>query len=129
MMETFRQFCGVFKLRIGAAITLCAVAGMAVTPGAPLGPDQIGVLVLAVFLSSASAGAFNQYAERDLDAGIVYINAPTIGAEIQLPFGGVKMSGLGRKEAGGRGGALDMFTKWKVVYRDFSGRLQKAQMD
>lgn len=68
-------------------------------------------------------------AERDLDAGIVYINAPTIGAEIQLPFGGTKKSGLGRKEAGGRGGALDMFTKWKVIYRDFSGRLQKAQID
>jgi len=68
-------------------------------------------------------------AERDLDAGIVYINAPTIGAEIQLPFGGVKKSGLGKKEAGGRGGALDTFTRWKVVYRDFSGRLQKAQID
>lgn len=68
-------------------------------------------------------------AERDLDAGIVYINAPTIGAEIQLPFGGTKKSGLGRKEAGGRGGALDMFTKWKVIYRDFSGKLQKAQID
>jgi aldehyde dehydrogenase (NAD+) len=68
-------------------------------------------------------------AERDLDAGIVYINAPTIGAEIQLPFGGTKKSGLGRKEAGGRGGALDMFTKWKVIYRDFSGRLQKAQIE
>jgi acyl-CoA reductase-like NAD-dependent aldehyde dehydrogenase len=68
-------------------------------------------------------------AERDLEAGIVYINAPTIGAEIQLPFGGTKKSGLGRKEAGGRGGALDMFTKWKVIYRDFSGRLQKAQID
>lgn len=68
-------------------------------------------------------------AERDLDAGIVYINAPTIGAEIQLPFGGTKKSGLGRREAGGKGGALDMFTKWKVIYRDFSGRLQKAQID
>ena len=68
-------------------------------------------------------------AERDLDAGIVYINAPTIGAEIQLPFGGTKRSGLGRKEAGGRGGSLDMFTKWKVICRDFSGRLQKAQID
>ncbi|MBI5970372.1 MAG: aldehyde dehydrogenase family protein [Deltaproteobacteria bacterium] len=68
-------------------------------------------------------------AERDLDAGIVYINAPTIGAEIQLPFGGTKKSGLGRREAGGRGGAIDMFTKWKVVYRDYSGRLQKAQID
>ncbi|MBI5237985.1 MAG: aldehyde dehydrogenase family protein [Deltaproteobacteria bacterium] len=68
-------------------------------------------------------------AERDLDAGLVYINAPTIGAEIQLPFGGTKKSGLGRREAGGRGGAIEMFTKWKVIYRDFSNRLQKAQID
>ncbi len=68
-------------------------------------------------------------AERDLDTGIVYINASTIGAEIQLPFGGIKHSGYGRKEAGGRGGALDTYSRWKVVYRDFSGRLQKAQID
>lgn len=68
-------------------------------------------------------------AERDLDAGIVYINAPTIGAEIQLPFGGIKKSGLGPREAGGSGGALDMFTRWKIIYRDYSGSLQKAQID
>jgi aldehyde dehydrogenase (NAD+) len=68
-------------------------------------------------------------AERDLSSGIIYINAPTIGAEIQLPFGGIKKSGIGHKEAGGRGGALDMFTTWKVIYRDFSARLQKAQID
>ncbi|MBI3392561.1 MAG: hypothetical protein HY039_05170, partial [Nitrospirae bacterium] len=46
-----------------------------------------------------------------------------------LPFGGTKGSGSGPREAGGRGGALDFFTKWKVIYRDFSGRLQKAQID
>jgi aldehyde dehydrogenase (NAD+) len=68
-------------------------------------------------------------AERDLETGIVYINASTIGAEIQLPFGGIKHSGYGRKEAGGRGGALDTYSRWKVIYRDFSGRLQKAQID
>ncbi|HET6370477.1 MAG TPA: aldehyde dehydrogenase family protein [Nitrospiria bacterium] len=68
-------------------------------------------------------------AERDLDTGLVYVNASTIGAEIQLPFGGTKRTGLGPREAGGRGGALDLYTKWKVVYRDFSGRLQKAQID
>ncbi|MBI5235728.1 MAG: aldehyde dehydrogenase family protein [Deltaproteobacteria bacterium] len=68
-------------------------------------------------------------AERDLEAGIVYINAPTIGAEIQLPFGGIKKSGMGHGEAGGRGGSLDMFSRCKVIYRDFSGRLQKAQID
>ena len=68
MVETLKQFSDVFKLRIGAAITLCTLAGMAVTPGNPLTANQIAVLVLAVFLSSASAGAFNQFAERDLDA-------------------------------------------------------------
>jgi aldehyde dehydrogenase (NAD+) len=68
-------------------------------------------------------------AERNLESGIVYINASTIGAEIQLPFGGFKHSGSGRAEAGGMGGALDTFTRWKVIYRDFSGRLQKAQID
>ncbi|MBI3607497.1 MAG: aldehyde dehydrogenase family protein [Nitrospirae bacterium] len=67
-------------------------------------------------------------AERDLDTGIVYINASTIGAEIQLPFGGTKRTGLGPREAGGRGGALDLYTKWKVIYRDYSGKLQKAQI-
>lgn len=68
-------------------------------------------------------------AERDLDTGLIYINASTIGAEIQLPFGGTKRTGLGPREAGGRGGALDLYTKWKIIYRDFSGRLQKAQID
>ncbi len=68
-------------------------------------------------------------AERDLDTGLVYINASTIGAEIQLPFGGTKRTGIGPREAGGRGGALDHYTKWKVIYRDFSGRLQRAQID
>jgi acyl-CoA reductase-like NAD-dependent aldehyde dehydrogenase len=72
---------------------------------------------------------YSATAERDLDTGIVYINASTIGAEIQMPFGGEKISGLGSKEAGGRGGALDLFTRWKVIYRDYSGKLQKAQID
>lgn len=68
-------------------------------------------------------------AEHELDTGIVYINAPTIGAEIQLPFGGTKETGIGHREAGGSGGALDAYSKWKVIYRDFSGRLQRAQID
>jgi aldehyde dehydrogenase (NAD+) len=67
--------------------------------------------------------------ERDLQTGIVYINASTIGAEIQLPFGGWKRSGSDRPEAGGRGGALEFYSRVKVIYRDFSGRLQKAQID
>ena len=68
-------------------------------------------------------------AERDLASGIVYINASTIGAEVQLPFGGWRHSGSGHPEAGGRGGAIDFFSRVKVIYRDFSGRLQKAQID
>jgi alpha-ketoglutaric semialdehyde dehydrogenase len=68
-------------------------------------------------------------AERDLKTGLVYINASTIGAEIQLPFGGWKHSGSGHPEAGGRGGAIDFYSRAKVIYRDFSGRLQKAQID
>ena len=64
---------------------------------------------------------------EDLESGIVYINAPTIGAEIQLPFGGVKQTGNGHREAGTS--AIDQFTEWKSVYIDYSGRLQKAQID
>jgi aldehyde dehydrogenase (NAD+) len=68
-------------------------------------------------------------AERDLQTGIVYINASTIGAEVHLPFGGWRHSGSGHPEAGGRGGAIDFFSRVKVIYRDFSGRLQRAQID
>ena len=68
MAKTLERISNVFKLRIGVAITLCALAGMAMTPGASLPPWKIAVLALVVFLSSASAGAFNQYAERELDA-------------------------------------------------------------
>ena len=64
---------------------------------------------------------------RDLDAGITYINAPTIGAEVHLPFGGVKQTGNGHREGGV--GAFDFYTEWKAVYVDYSDRLQKAQID
>jgi len=66
-------------------------------------------------------------AMRDLDAGITYINAPTIGAEVHLPFGGVKATGNGHREGGI--GAIDFYTEWKSVYVDYSDRLQKAQID
>ncbi len=62
-----------------------------------------------------------------LDTGIVYVNAPTIGAEIHLPFGGNKHTGNGYREAGTRG--LEQFSETKSVYIDYSGRLQKAQID
>jgi len=66
-------------------------------------------------------------AMRDLDAGITYINAPTIGAEVHLPFGGVKATGNGHREGGV--GAIDFYSEWKSVYVDYSDRLQKAQID
>jgi alpha-ketoglutaric semialdehyde dehydrogenase len=66
-------------------------------------------------------------AMRDLFTGIFYVNAPTIGAEVQLPFGGTKQTGNGHREAGDT--ALDIFSEWKAIYVDFSGKLQKAQID
>lgn len=66
-------------------------------------------------------------AQRDLDTGIVYINAGTTGAEIHLPFGGTKGTGNGHRDSGVA--ALDVFTEWKSVYVDFSGKLQRAQID
>jgi aldehyde dehydrogenase (NAD+) len=66
-------------------------------------------------------------AMRDLQAGITYVNAGTIGAEVHLPFGGTKETGNGHREAGQA--ALDVFTEWKSIYVDYSGRLQRAQID
>ncbi len=64
---------------------------------------------------------------RDAETGIVYVNAGTIGAEIQLPFGGMKATGNGHREAGRA--ALDTFGEWKAIYVDYSGKLQRAQID
>ena len=64
---------------------------------------------------------------RDAETGLVYVNAGTIGAEIQLPFGGMKTTGNGHREAGRA--ALDVYSEWKSIYVDFSGKLQRAQMD
>ncbi|MGH9369056.1 MAG: aldehyde dehydrogenase family protein [Thermoanaerobaculia bacterium] len=66
-------------------------------------------------------------AMREFETGIFYVNSSTIGAEVHLPFGGMKNTGNGHREAGIAG--LDVFTEWKSIYVDFSGRLQKAQID
>jgi aldehyde dehydrogenase (NAD+) len=94
--------------------------GVAIVNGVPFG------LSSSVYSRDVNVTARG---ERDLKTGIVYINASTIGAEVHLPFGGWRHSGSGHPEAGGRGGAIDFFSRIKVVYRDFSGRLQKAQID
>jgi aldehyde dehydrogenase (NAD+) len=66
-------------------------------------------------------------AMRDMYTGIFYVNAPTIGAETHLPFGGTKETGNGHREAGVAG--IDVFTEWKSCYIDYSGSLQRAQID
>lgn len=67
------------------------------------------------------------HAMRELRTGIVYINAGTIGSEVHLPFGGIRHTGNGHREAGQA--ALDTFSEWKSIYVDYSGRLQRAQID
>lgn len=67
------------------------------------------------------------YAMQELYTGICYVNSPTIGAEVHLPFGGTKWTGNGHREAGTQ--VLDIFSEWKSIYVDYSGKLQKAQID
>jgi alpha-ketoglutaric semialdehyde dehydrogenase len=78
----------------------------------------------SIFTSDVNA-AFR--AMRDFETGLVYVNAGTTGAETHLPFGGIKATGNGHREAGHA--ALDTYTEWKSIYVDYSGRLQRAQID
>ena len=93
--------------------------------------EGVGVLNDTVYGLSSSVytkdvnNAFESI--RDIKAGITYINAPTIGAEAHLPFGGVKQTGNGHREGGWT--VYDFFTEWKTVYIDYSGGLQRAQID
>lgn len=86
--------------------------------------DTIYGLSSSVYTSDVNA-AFR--AIRDIKAGITYINAPTIGAEAHMPFGGVKQTGNGHREGGWT--VYDFFSEWKTVYIDYSGGLQRAQID
>ena len=67
------------------------------------------------------------HAMEDLYTGICYVNSATIGAEVHLPFGGTKATGNGHREAGTQ--VLEIFSEWKAIYVDYSGKLQKAQID
>jgi len=93
--------------------------------------EAIGLLNATTFGLSSSIytrdvqSAF--VAMRDIEAGITYINGPTIGAECHLPFGGVKNTGNGHREGGE--GPYDFFTEPKTIYIDYSGQLQRAQID
>jgi aldehyde dehydrogenase (NAD+) len=81
-------------------------------------------LSAAVYTTDINAAL---HAVDAIDTGIVYVNAPTIGAEVPLPFGGTKHTGNGFREAGARG--IEQFSEVKTVYVDYSGRLQRAQID
>ncbi len=81
-------------------------------------------LSAAIFTQDAS-NAFR--AMQDIFTGILYINAGTTGAEIHLPFGGTKGTGNGHREAGTA--AIDFYTEWQSIYVDYSGKLQRAQID
>lgn len=86
--------------------------------------DTIYGLSSSVYTANINAA---YTAIRDIKAGITYINAPTIGAEAHMPFGGVKQTGNGHREGGWT--VYDFFTEWKTVYVDYSGGLQRAQID
>jgi acyl-CoA reductase-like NAD-dependent aldehyde dehydrogenase len=92
--------------------------------GIEIANDTIYGLSAAVYTRDVNK-AFR--AIRDVYTGIFYVNASTIGAEVHLPFGGTNRTGNGHREAGVA--ALDVFSEWRSVYIDFSGKLQKAQID
>lgn len=81
-------------------------------------------LSLAIYTKNVN-NAFR--ALRDLESGLVYVNAPTIGAEVHLPFGGTKETGNGHRDAGTT--CLDVFSEWKAMFIDYSDKLQRAQID
>jgi aldehyde dehydrogenase (NAD+) len=70
---------------------------------------------------------FAMQAVKDIETGLFYVNASCIGAQVHLPFGGLKGTGNGHRDAGQT--MLDNCTEWKTVSIDFSGRIQKAQID
>jgi aldehyde dehydrogenase (NAD+) len=119
-----------------------------VTPGMRIAREEIFGPVVAILTVKSLEGAIEvandtdyglsssiytrdvnraHIAIRDIEAGITYVNGPTIGAEVHLPFGGVKDTGNGHRESGRQ--VLDVFSEWKSIYVDYSGKLQKAQID
>jgi aldehyde dehydrogenase (NAD+) len=90
--------------------------------------DVVSSVDYGLSASIFSADVNNVFrAMQDIYTGILYVNAGTTGAEIHLPFGGVKGTGNGHREAGTA--ALDFYTEWQSIYVDYSGKLQRAQID
>jgi aldehyde dehydrogenase (NAD+) len=104
-----------------------------VTTVIPIGSFEEGVKVANAVEYGLSGSVYTRDIERaframrDFETGIFYVNSSTIGAEVHLPFGGIKNTGNGHREAGIAG--IEVFTEWKSIYVDFSGRLQRAQID
>jgi acyl-CoA reductase-like NAD-dependent aldehyde dehydrogenase len=104
-----------------------------VTTVVPIGSLEEGIEIANSVAYGLSGSIYTQdvgkafRAMRDFETGIFYVNSSTIGAEVHLPFGGIKDTGNGHREAGIAG--LDVFTEWKSIYVDLSGKLQKAQID
>jgi aldehyde dehydrogenase (NAD+) len=104
-----------------------------VTTVVPIGSLEEGIEVANSVAYGLSGSIYTQdvnkafRAMNAFETGIFYVNSSTIGAEVHLPFGGIKDTGNGHREAGIAG--LDVFTEWKSIYVDFSGKLQKAQID
>jgi aldehyde dehydrogenase (NAD+) len=104
-----------------------------VTTVVPIGSLEEGIQVANSVAYGLSGSIYTQdvnkafRAMNEFETGIFYVNSSTIGAEVHLPFGGIKDTGNGHREAGIAG--LDVFTEWKSIYVDFSGKLQKAQID
>jgi aldehyde dehydrogenase (NAD+) len=106
----------------GPVVAVMAVDGL--EQGISVANDVKYGLSAAIYTRNVN-NAFR--AMRDLETGIVYVNAPTIGAETHLPFGGIKNTGNGHREASVA--ALDFYSEWKTLYVDYSDRLQRAQID
>jgi alpha-ketoglutaric semialdehyde dehydrogenase len=104
-----------------------------VTTVIPVNSLEEGIEVANSVRYGLSAAIYTQNVNRafkamnELYTGIFYVNASTIGAEVHLPFGGTKATGNGHREAGTQ--VLDIFSEWKSIYVDFSGKLQRAQID
>lgn len=114
------------KMRIAQEEIFGPVTGIITTSGVEEAIEIANSTQYGLSCSIYTRDITNAYkAITELEFGVVYVNAPTIGAEVQLPFGGMKSTGGGHREAGPQ--ALDEFTEWKSVSVDFSGKVQKAQ--